>query len=95
MPAGFTQERTWKLLRGSAAGTVALYECKAGSHTFLTKAGNCEGQFPMGPVGHAYTTQVAGSVPLYRCRSNGDHIVTTEPGCEGLIFEHLLGYALP
>jgi len=88
-------EQGWKLLREPAANTVLLFECKVETHNWLTTDPGCEGHFPMGPVGYAYTTAVEGSVPLRRCRigQGSDHVVASQ--CDDLVEEMLLGYVLP
>lgn len=98
LPHWVVPEQAWDLLREAQPNTVPLFECKRLQHTFLTGDAGCEGQFPMGPVGYAYTTHVAGSVPLYRCNNpgSGDDLVTSDPSCEGYPGKQgLLGYALP
>jgi hypothetical protein len=96
-PSGFTVESSYRILRNSASGTKPIYECRVGNHNLLTPDVQCEGQFPMGPVGYIYTTQVAGSEALYRCSlgSGADHFISTSSTCEGQTTEQLLGYVMP
>ena len=101
LPKGYSQDSVnWRLLREAKSGTVLLYECCIGNgsscdHSMVSPASNCEGQFNMGPLGYAYTSQVAGTVPLYRCYKNGDHMVSGDAGCEGYTNESILGYVYP
>ncbi|MCA9659427.1 MAG: hypothetical protein KC486_13860, partial [Myxococcales bacterium] len=99
-PAGFSTERSWRLLRDAAPGTHMLYECAVGApgagHDLLTTDVGCEGLQPMGPVGYASTAATAETVPLHRCRTaGGDHFVSQDPGCEGQTMESRLGYVWP
>ena len=101
LPSGYSQDSVnWRLLREAKSGTVLLYECCIGNgstcdHSMVSPSNTCEGQFNMGPLGYAYTTQVAGTVPLYRCYKNGDHMVSGDAGCEGYTNESTLGYVYP
>jgi hypothetical protein len=105
LPSGYTQDSvSWRLLRDQRAGTVLLYECCLGNgttcdHSLVTTASNCEGQFNMGPLGYAYSSQVSGTVPLYRCYNNtsGDHMVSGASNCEASSYaqESVLGYVYP
>ena len=95
-PSGFKKEHSWKLLRGSKAGTKLLYECQVGQHNLISPSVACENLQPLGPVGYIYTAKQKNTVPLFRCRIGGgkDHFISSSATCEGQVKEMLLGYAL-
>ena len=100
-PGGVGTERRWKLYRDEKPDTFMVYECKVGgnegSHTMISPSPECEGQFPMGPMGYMHSSFVEGTQPIYRCYNeiNGDHMITNDSGCEGFKTERLVGYAYP
>ncbi len=100
MPAGFTVEKNYKILREKQSGTEMVYECRvggsSGGHAMISKDVNCEGNFNMGPMGYIYTSQLSDLVPVYRCfnKNNGDHFISSDEKCEGFDMDALIGYAV-
>ncbi len=96
-PAGFTTEQSYHLFRDEKAGTVMLYECRAGQNDLVSRDVNCEGLESLGPLGYAYAAATAGAKALYRCivGASADHFISPDPACEGQTMEQLLGYVLP
>lgn len=89
----------WRLLRDWEPGTQMLFECATGDDTnMITADPLCEGEIPMGPVGHAWLEPPQGSVPLYRCYKENfvvsSHFVSTDVQCEGETQQAFLGYAM-
>jgi hypothetical protein len=97
LPDGFAEEQVYRLSRDPLPGSTMLFECMAGSDSFVSKAASCEGQQPMGPLGYIRTEPFDGGVALYRCYSAqaGDHMISPDPACESWVTESLLGYAQP
>lgn len=92
---GYIYEYTpGSLLITAAAGTHALYSCKAGNDEFTSPASNCEGQQVVGLLGYAYDSPPNGirTVGLYRCTWPGGHFDSDNPNCDGQHTESLLGY---
>ena len=96
-PPSFAAEQSFHLERDPSAGTELLYECAVGKHNLLTKAVDCEGLQPLGPVGYIHSAPQPGSVALYRCSIGGgkDHFISPAADCEGQTVESLLGYGSP
>ena len=96
-------ERQWRLHYEAQPGTVMAYECGDGdallggtdypAATYLSTEADCDGAYPMGPVGWIDTAPADGLDPLYTC-TDGDRRATGEAPCRADQPEVLLGYAI-
>ncbi|WP_439385353.1 protein kinase domain-containing protein [Amycolatopsis lexingtonensis] len=98
-PAGFTKEGVFGSLVATAEpGTRKLFACKVKDEkdwfTSPDQSGKCEGQQPLGLLGHIYADPPsgAGARALYRCNAGASHFDSLDAGCEGKKKEFLMGY---
>jgi serine/threonine protein kinase len=100
-PAGFTKEGAFGSLVATAEpGTRKLFACKVKDRkdwfTSTDQSGKCEGQQPLGLLGHVYANPPswAGARAIYRCNAGASHFDSLDAGCEGKTKEFLMGYVV-
>jgi serine/threonine protein kinase len=100
-PAGFTKEGVFGSLVATAEpGTRKLFACKVKDRkdwfTSTDQSGKCEGQQPLGLLGHVYANPPswAGARAIYRCNAGASHFDSLDAGCEGKTKEFLMGYVV-
>jgi eukaryotic-like serine/threonine-protein kinase len=98
-PGGFTREGAFGALVATAEpDTRKLFACKVKSErdwfTSTDQSGACEGEQPLGLLGHIYANPPswAGARALYRCNAGASHFDSLDAGCEGKTKEFLMGY---
>jgi len=87
LPRGYAmQDRQWRLRYEQAPGTTLAYECGVGPDpvdpdaTFLWPEPDCDGAYPMGPVGWIATAASAGTTAVSTCGSGAGR-TTVEGTC--------------
>ncbi len=103
LPAGYHVEgRQWILSYEEEPGTAMAYECGDGDATaapatypggtWLSRAADCDGAFPMGPVGWIRTAPGDGLTPIATCVS-GSTRTTVEGDCPAGATATTVGWA--
>ncbi|SFW52017.1 serine/threonine-protein kinase [Amycolatopsis australiensis] len=100
-PDGFVKEGVFgALVATDEPGTRKLFACKVKDQkdwfTSPDQSGKCEGQQPLGLLGHIYADPPSwtGARALYRCNAGANHFDSLDAGCEGKTKEFLMGYVI-
>lgn len=100
LPRGYVmQDRQWRLLYEEAPGTSMAYECGIGPDaldpdaTFLWPEADCDGAYPMGPVGWIDTASSPATTVVRTC-GTGLGRTTVEGACSGPGPSRIVGYVV-
>lgn len=104
LPAGYQMQTTqWLFDYSAQPGSAEVFECGDGdddaspptypSATWLSRAPDCDGATPMGPVGWARTRAAIGLQPIVTCVVPGRVPTTVAGTCAGAATTIPVGYA--